>query len=325
VKKSTKKEEKIRELKFLNILVVRSSLLVKGCVLSVMSLGLAVGDIHIRSVDVLVHEFLAVLLAGDGSRVVVQDIDLLERKTLGLGDAEVGEDETSQAGRSPDEEHLDAKGGISGTGVDEVRGGVTDTEIPEPVGGGGEGHGLGADVEGEDLGGDDPCDGAPGGGEEGDVDTDEGDESLLAGLVLDGDGDTDDGDEVFADEHAKGTEEQETTTSDTVNGPHSGNGHSDVDDVGGDRDDEGVLDAGVLEESRAVVEDEVDTGKLLPSLEEDTSKDTETDLVLAAPEAIEVAGTTKFLLLPQIRADVVKLNLNIGVGSISRKGRASAR
>ena len=58
------------------------------------------------------------------------------------------------------------------------------TKVPEPVGGGREGHGLGADGERVYLAGDDPRNRTPGGGEEGDVDADEGNKALLACLVL---------------------------------------------------------------------------------------------------------------------------------------------
>ena len=100
-----------------------------------------------------------------------------------LGDAEVGEQEAPGTSRSPDEEHLDFEAGGAGLFVDQVGGSVTDTEVPEPVGGDREGHGFGTDVEREDLTGDDPSDGPPCGGEEGDIDTDEGDQNLLSGGV----------------------------------------------------------------------------------------------------------------------------------------------
>lgn len=72
---------------------------------------------------------------------------------------------------------------ISGAAVDKVGGRICDSPVPEPVGGGSEGHTLRADVEREDLTNDDPGDWAPGGSEEGDVDTHEGDEDFLAGEI----------------------------------------------------------------------------------------------------------------------------------------------
>ena len=52
-----------------------------------------------------------------------------------LGHAEVGEDEAARAGRSPNEEDLDFETSVSGADIDEVRGGVANTEVPEPVAG----------------------------------------------------------------------------------------------------------------------------------------------------------------------------------------------
>jgi len=125
-----------------------------------------------------------------------------------LGNAEVGEQEAAGTGRSPDEEHLDLETSRAGLLVDQVGSSVTDTKVPEPVGGDGEGHGLGTDIEREDLTGDDPGDGTPRGGEEGDVDTDEGDQNLLSGGVGGRDGDTDDGDHELANAHSDGTDQE---------------------------------------------------------------------------------------------------------------------
>ena len=115
-------------------------------------------------------------------------------------------------------------------------------------------HGLGTHVGREDLTGDDPRDGTPGGREAGDGGADKGNERLLTGLVLGGDGDTDDRDEVLADTHDGGTVEEERAATEPLDTPHTRKGHEHVDDVGGDRDQEGVLDTRVLEEGRAVYE-----------------------------------------------------------------------
>ena len=216
-----------------------------------MVLGLV---LQVRDVHVLSDDLLAVANRRDGRRVLVEEVDLLERETLGLGNAEVGEDEAAQARRAPNEEHLDTEAGVARTGVDEVGSGVTDTEVPEPVGRDGERHGLGTDVKGEDLAGDDPRDGSPGGGEGGNVDANKGNERLLAGLVVDGDSNANDRDEVLADTHDGGTVEEERAATEPLDTPHTRKGHEHVDDVGGDRDQEGVLDTRVLEEGRAVYE-----------------------------------------------------------------------
>ena len=115
-------------------------------------------------------------------------------------------------------------------------------------------HSLRTDVERENLAGDDPCDGTPGGGEGGDVDTDEGDERLLARVVVDRDGDANDRDEILANTHDGSAVEEERAATEPLDTPHTRKGHEHVDDVGGDRDQEGVLDTRVLEEGRAVYE-----------------------------------------------------------------------
>lgn len=254
----------------------------------------------------------------DGSGVLVENVDGLERQSLGLGNAEVGEDEATNASRSPDEEHLDTEVSVAMAGVDEVGSGIANTEVPEPVGGGGHRHSLGTDVEREDLASDDPSDWSPSSSEEGDVDADEGDEDLLSGQVGVRDGNTDDSDDVLAEEHTSGTDEEERTTASTVNEPDTRNSHTDVDDVGGNGDQERILNTRALEEGRAVVEDEVDTSELLPSLKEDTGQDTEQDLVVSVLEAVEVRRFAQFLLSAQVGTDFVEFNGNFGVVGGSR-------
>ncbi len=214
--------------------------------------------ILISSANIMSDELIPVSDRLDGGGVLVEDIDLFEGETLCLWDAEVCEYEASDTSGSPDEEHFWTE--VTVFRIDNVWGGISDTEIPEPVGRGRHGHCFSADGEGENFGGDDPCDGTPGGGEKGNVDADEGDEDFLAGLVGDGDGDTDDGDQVLADQHTSCSDEEETATTDVVDCPEGGDGHYYVDDVGDDGDDEGVGEARVGEEGRSVVEDEVDTG-----------------------------------------------------------------
>lgn len=230
--------------------------------------ALDVGD-----VDIVGEKFRTELGGGERGGVLVHEIDLLQRETFGLektsklstlrvyesrkentnlGYTEESENSTAQTGGSPKEEDLDFEASVSGAGIDEVGGSVTDTEVPEPVGGNGERHGLGTDVEREDFASDDPSNGTPGGGEAGNVQADKGDEGFLAGSVLYGDGDTDDGDEELAHAHPESTPDEEGTTTEPLDTPHAGNGHEDVHDVCGDGGEEGVVDTGVLEERCAV-------------------------------------------------------------------------
>jgi hypothetical protein len=129
----------------------------------------AVNVAQLRARALLVYDrelssvLAAVLDTADRSGVLVEHIDLLERKALCLGHAEVREDSREEARRAPDKEDLHAEVGVPGARVDEVGRGVADAEVPEPVGGSGHAHSLGANSEREDLAGDDPGDGAPGG------------------------------------------------------------------------------------------------------------------------------------------------------------------
>jgi len=195
----------------------------------------------------------------------VELVDLLEREALGLVDGEVDESATDEAEAAPDEEDFGLQVSVPGARVDHVRGGVGDGPVEQPVGGGGHGEGFGAGLEREELARDDPGDGAPGAGEEEDVHAHEGDEDLV-GDERAGRG-ADDGDDELAHAHADGAEEEERAPAPLLDHVEAGKGGEDVDDVGDQADDEGVGDAGALEEGGAVVEDEVDAGKLLEGLE----------------------------------------------------------
>ena len=206
----------------------------------------------VAGVDVFRKQLVAERDGRARGGVLVEEVDLLEGQPASLGDAEVREDDAAEARRAPDEEHLRLEVRVPGSGVDHVRRREADGPVPQPVRRGGEGHAFRARVEREDLAGDDPGDGSPGGRECSNVDTDKGNETLLTGLVLDGDGDTDDSDEELAHAHPSGTPDEESTTTELLNTPHAGDGHEDVDDRGGDGDEESVRDARVLEERRAV-------------------------------------------------------------------------
>ena len=117
------------------------------------------------------------------------------------------------------------------------------------------------------------------------VDADEGDQSLLSYNVLDANAGTDTSNDELADSHANGTEEQKRATTPSLNEVETGESRGDVNSGGDHRDGERVRDAGTLEERSAVVEDEVDTGELLESLEETASRET---LSKVAAEAVEV-------------------------------------
>ena len=90
--------------------------------------------------------------------LVIQLINLLQRKTLGLIDHKVHKRDTQEAAAEPDEEDLGLQIGVSGSPVDEVGSAVGDGPVQEPVCGGCHGEALGADFEGEDFASHDPLD-----------------------------------------------------------------------------------------------------------------------------------------------------------------------
>lgn len=78
--------------------------------------------------------------------VIVHLINLFKRQSLGLRDEKVREDKTAETSCSPNEKHLGAQSCISGSCLDQVRGGITDSPIPEPIGGCGHRHGFGTNA-----------------------------------------------------------------------------------------------------------------------------------------------------------------------------------
>src|SRR5579859_4029764 len=66
--------------------------------------------------------------------VIVQLINLFKRQALGLRNEKVGEDKTAEASTSPDEKYLGAQSRISWSLFDQIRGGIANSPIPEPVG-----------------------------------------------------------------------------------------------------------------------------------------------------------------------------------------------
>lgn len=121
-----------------------------------------------------------------------------------------------------------------------------------------------------------------------DVDADKGDQNLLSSSVGCRDGDTDDGDNKFADGHTGSTDQEEATTSEPLDTPHTRDSHEHVDNTSGDGNEERIPDARALEEGGAVVEDEVDASKLLPCLDENSSESAKSDLGLVEAEAVAV-------------------------------------
>lgn len=261
-----------------------------------------------------------------GSGLLEHLVDLLESETLGLGDEEVGVDKAAGAEGAPDVEDLGAQ--VALVLVNHVGGNDGDDAIPQPVGCGGQGNTTGSDLEREDLADDDPGTGSPGGGEEGNVDADEGDHGLGSGGVGGEDG-TDDGNNELADDHAQSTPDEDGTTSEALNSPEGERGREDVDQGGDERDQEGVVDNfELLEEGGTKVENEVDTSPLLHHLERGTKNSTaevggslEERTAEAVEPAVEVAtlGDDGDLVLV-VGNNLSKLVLDVvGVGTVASK------
>ena len=166
-------------------------------------------------------------------------VDLLERKTLGLPDEEVGVDVADDTERSPDEEDLGLEVGLVGT--DHVWGDDGDDTVPEPVGSGGKGNTSGSNWDWEDLTDADPGTGTPGGGEEEDVDADERDLGLDGGRLLSS-GNTDGTDNELANPHAEGSVDEQGSSTESLNGPEGEGSRADVDQSRDEADQERVGD-----------------------------------------------------------------------------------
>ena len=109
----------------------------------------------------------------------------------------------------------------------------------------------------------------------------------LSKTVLASGGCSEDSNEELRNTHANSAQEQNRATSPLVNSIQTGDSRADVDTGSNQTDNELVLETRVQEELRAVVEDKVDTGQLLQSLEETSSEKT---LAKAALEALGVTS-----------------------------------
>jgi hypothetical protein len=149
---------------------------------------------------------------------------------------------------APHEEHVGSEPGAVVTVGNEVWCNDTDDAVPEPVGRSRDSDTTRADGDGEDLADDDPGTRTPGGGEDGDVQADEGNHGTrgvgvgwVFGSVL-ASGGTDDTDDELHDDHASGTVDQDGTTTELLNHPERCRGGEHVDEGGDETDQEGVLD-----------------------------------------------------------------------------------
>lgn len=156
-----------------------------------------------------------------------EHINLLQRNLLRLGDEEVHEHAQDHVHSHEEEEALEALVGEEG-GEELLENGVGDVLHLRA-----HADGLGADVDGEDLGGVHPRGRAPGRlveeGEE-EQQEDDGDADGLALGAVGGGGrlEADDGDDEHADGHAGGADDEEPAAAEAVGGPHGVEGEEDA-------------------------------------------------------------------------------------------------
>lgn len=167
----------------------------------------------------------------------------------------------------------------------------------------------------EDLARHHPSKWAPGGCEKENVDAHKCDTSLLCGHiihddpasgVLAGTQGTSHGHDELTDSHAYGAPKEERTTAKLVHAVESWQSRDNVDSRSNDLDNEGIVESGVLKVLCAIVENEVDAGKLLQRLETHTRKLT---LKHMAPEAVNIAGFAEAHFKLVVRANFTQLCL----------------
>ena len=190
-------------------------------------------ETHLRSKGAVWDPFARVARSGFFQHTV----DLLEGKSLGLRNEEVGVYEAATAERAlfnrrqvsnlvsglqlmfgtyPDEEHLSAQ--VTLIFVDHIRGDDSDDAVPEPVRCGGQSDTTGPDGKWKDFSYHNPCTRAPGRREEEDIYTNECNHSLDCIGIIWSDS-TDDGDNELANNHSERTPDQDWTSSNSLNHP----------------------------------------------------------------------------------------------------------
>jgi hypothetical protein len=258
-----------------------------------------------------------------GSSLLEHLVDLLQGQALGLGDQEVGVDESAGAKTTPDEEDRGAQVALVLT--NHVGGDDSNNRVPQPVGGSGQTDTARTDGQREDLANDNPCARSPGGGEEENEDGNEGNLGVdsrdvvgksgvrVAGVrvsVVEADRYTNDGHQELADQHTESTPEEDGAAAKLLDSPEGDGSGADVDQGEDQGDQEGVVNGtSRLQEGSRVVEDEVDTSPLLHHLE-GSSEDRAAQVGLGLPqrplEAVGPAGE------PTGAGDQVALILLVG-------------
>ncbi|TKW51850.1 hypothetical protein CTA1_1111 [Colletotrichum tanaceti] len=229
-------------------------------------------------------------------------VDLLEAEVLGLRVEEVDE------GHEEGVEDAEVDVGAPANVPDADGGDLDDEEGEDPVGGGGERGGAGADGQGRVLGRQQPGDGEQADGEE-EVEEEEHDDGDDAGgHAAVGDGAGEDG---HAGALAGGGEEHELAAAEAVDDPDGDEGREEVGDAveAGEEQGEAVRHAdGLLKDDRGVL-------VLLHELASDTQHGAVEELLVAVLEHHpEAAGVGGLALLADGGLDLGQVALQLGLG-----------
>ena len=164
----------------------------------------------------------------------------------------VRESNTHEAATAPDEKHLALH--IRILCINHIRRRIRNRPVKQPVTGRRHTETLCADFERKQLARNNPGHGPPRTRKEENVDAHKGDGGALGRQIRGSGYGAGDGDDVLADAHADGAEEEEVAAAELLDHVEPWEGGGYVYRVGDDLGDEGVLEAGVGEILRSVVD-----------------------------------------------------------------------
>jgi len=194
----------------------------------------------------------------------VHSVDLLEGATLMLTEEEVSDKSTGKVAGGED---------VTVAVIDVVgdeAGEEGDQEVPSPVTGGSDTHGLCSVTSRVEFTDNTPNDGCPSCGVSGDEKTCEDDHDGTCSSCVDALLElevTDRGKHHEHGEHPEATENEGLATTNILNDPKTTKGADEVDSTEDSSSDETVADTNRIEDGRTVVEEEVGTRQLLEHLE----------------------------------------------------------
>ena len=194
----------------------------------------------------------------------IHRVDLFKRSVLGLDheeEDETGEEETAEAKHEAVE--------VVDLVRDECRA-ERDQEVEQPVASSGQSHARGAVAGWVDFGDDGPDEGTPGGGEGDDEEAGEDNKDVAGGFVAVEGEMAHEGVDHEADEGPEGADDQCPAAGALLHDVKAAEGAADVDGAEDDLGDVGIAETDLVEDSCAVVEEEVGSGKLLSGLEDNT-------------------------------------------------------